>query len=172
MDETVSRDFLGGCRSWGALPMWGTTTPLLQAQSLDQGLLGQSLLREHIGSARRSLLALGRIQQNELFDPLQFLEQLLDGQIRPPGSGWWSDYAVALPRRKPSTSPRTDTAVHAPASSRPQRVPQAGHSCSRVVLPPLDCAIPPAPDVIVAAESKSARHSDRIISESTVSTLR
>ena len=51
-------------------------------QSLDQGLLGQSLLRKHVGGARRSLFALRRIEQNELFDLLQFLEQLLDRQIR------------------------------------------------------------------------------------------
>ena len=50
-------------------------------QSLDQGLLGQSLLGKHVGGTWRSLLALRRIEQRELFDLVQFLEQLLDRQI-------------------------------------------------------------------------------------------
>src|SRR5260370_11311214 len=33
----------------------------------------QSLLRKHIGGARRSLFALRRIEENELFDLLEFL---------------------------------------------------------------------------------------------------
>src|SRR5260370_36403926 len=68
-------------------PGWVLRSHRSKAQSLDQGLLGQSLLRKHIGGARRSLFALRRIEENELFDLLEFLEQLLDRQIRPPSFG-------------------------------------------------------------------------------------
>src|SRR5260370_30165887 len=68
-------------------PGWVLRSHRSKAQSLDQGLLGQSLLRKHIGGARRSLFALRRIEENELFDLLEFLEQLLDPQIPPPSFG-------------------------------------------------------------------------------------
>src|SRR6204780_5761191 len=68
-------------------PRWVLRSQRSKAQSFDQGLLGERLLREDIGGAGRSFFALRRVEQGKLFDLLEFLEQLLDRQIGPPSFG-------------------------------------------------------------------------------------
>jgi hypothetical protein len=50
-----------------------------QTESFDQGLLGESLLGEYIGRARRLFFSLRRGEEDELLDLCEFFEQWFDG---------------------------------------------------------------------------------------------
>jgi hypothetical protein len=60
---------------------------LVQVQCLGQSLLHQSLLREDIGSARGTFLALPWLEQNKLLYLLQLFEELFHRKIAPSGFG-------------------------------------------------------------------------------------
>jgi len=55
----------------------------IQLQRLGQSLLRQSLLREHLGRTRGTLLALPRVEQNELLNLLQLVDELFHGKVAP-----------------------------------------------------------------------------------------
>ncbi len=56
---------------------------MVEAEGVGKALLSQSLLGKHSGGAMRTLLALSRVEQHELFDLVEFGEQEFDGKAGP-----------------------------------------------------------------------------------------